>query len=68
MMFQRSVIKLQFEYTADLPLRSDYPIVPSQLREAHVEPLLAALALDRAVALDRPSPHALRSRRICTHD
>lgn len=51
-----------------LPLRSDYPIVPSQLREAHVEPLLATLALYRAAALDRPSPHALHSRRIGKHD
>lgn len=51
-----------------LPLRSDDPIIPAQLREAHVEPLLAALALYRTAALDRSSSHALRHCWLRTYD
>lgn len=53
---------------AYLPLRSDNPVVPPQLREANVESLLAALALYRTAAFDRPSSHALRGRRIRAYD
>lgn len=51
-----------------LPLRSNDPVIPSQLREVHVEPLLATLAFYCTAAFDRSSSHALHSRRIRTHD
>ena len=51
-----------------LPLRSDNPVVPAELWEIDVELLLAALALDRACALDRSPPDPLHGRRVRAHD
>lgn len=51
-----------------LPLRSNDPVVPSQLREAHVESLLATLAFYCTAAFDRSSSYTLHGCRIRTHD
>lgn len=52
------------QLAAILPLWSDDPVVPSELGKTDVEPLLAALSLDRSRALDGPSPDPLNSRRV----
>ena len=51
-----------------LPLRCDYPIVPTKLRKVDVEPLLTALALYSAATFDRPSSNPFHSRWIRTYD
>lgn len=51
-----------------LPLRCDYPIVPTELRKVDVESLLAALALYSAATFDRPPSNPFHSRWIRTHD
>ena len=51
-----------------LPLGSNYPVVPTELRKVHVESLLAALTLYSTAALDRSSPNPFHSRRIRADD
>lgn len=62
------IVRLYYCRSAYLPLRSNDPVIPSQLREAHVETLFATLALYCAAAFDRPSSHTLYGCWIRTHD